>query len=74
MGVPDERFGEVGRAYVVVTPGATLDEASLRSWGRERLATFKVPRTFVAVPSLPRTVTGKVQKHRLGLDDPSTPR
>jgi acyl-CoA synthetase (AMP-forming)/AMP-acid ligase II len=44
----------------------SLDEASLRAWGRERLATFKVPRSFVAVASLPRTVTGKVQKHRLG--------
>jgi fatty-acyl-CoA synthase len=32
VGVPDERFGEVGRAYVVVAPGAALDEASLRSW------------------------------------------
>lgn len=66
VGVPDERFGEVGRAYVVLAPGAPLDEASLRSWGRERLATFKVPRSFVAVAALPRTVTGKIQKHRLG--------
>jgi len=57
----------------VLAPGAALDEASLRNWGRERLATFKVPRRFVAVKSLPRTVTGKVQKHRLGFDDPSTP-
>jgi fatty-acyl-CoA synthase len=69
VGVPDERFGEVGRAYVVVAPGAALDEASLRSWGRERLAAFKVPRSFVAVASLPRTVTGKVQKHLLGAGD-----
>ena len=66
IGVPDDRFGEVGCAYVVLAPGAILDEESLRGWGRERLATFKVPRTFVAVGSLPRTVTGKVQKHRLG--------
>ena len=66
VGVPDERFGEVGCAYVVLAAGAELDEASLRAWGRERLATFKVPRSFLAVTSLPRTVTGKVQKHRLG--------
>jgi fatty-acyl-CoA synthase len=69
VGVPDERFGEVGRAYVVLAPGASLDETSLRNWGRERLATFKVPRSFVAVALLPRTVTGKVQKHRLGASD-----
>ena len=68
VGVPDERFGEVGCAYVVLAPGAALDPASLRAWGRERLATFKVPRSFLAVTSLPRTVTGKVQKHRLGFD------
>jgi fatty-acyl-CoA synthase len=74
VGVPDDRFGEVGCAYVVLEPGVALDEASLRAWGRERLATFKVPRSFIAVASLPRTVTGKVQKHRLGFDDPSTPR
>jgi fatty-acyl-CoA synthase len=74
VGVPDERFGEVGCAYVVLAPGTALDEASLRAWGREHLATFKVPRSFIAVVSLPRTVTGKVQKHRLGLDDPATPR
>ncbi len=65
VGVPDDRFGEVGRAYVVLAPGTSLDEASLQGWGRERLASFKVPRSFVAVASLPRTVTGKVQKHRL---------
>jgi fatty-acyl-CoA synthase len=72
VGVPDERFGEVGCAYLVLAPGASLDEASLRGWGRERLATFKVPRTFIAVRSLPRTVTGKVQKHRLGSDGAET--
>jgi fatty-acyl-CoA synthase len=61
----DERWGEVGLAYVVAAEGATLDADALRRWGRERLASFKVPRRFVAVASLPKTVTGKVQKHRL---------
>jgi fatty-acyl-CoA synthase len=65
VGVPDPRWGEVGRAYVVLEPGATLNPEALTRFGRERLATFKVPHTFVAVPSLPRTASGKVQKHRL---------
>jgi acyl-CoA synthetase (AMP-forming)/AMP-acid ligase II len=65
VGVPDERWGEVGCAYVVLAPGAALDADALRGWGRERLASFKVPRSFVAVAALPKTVTGKVQKHRL---------
>jgi len=37
----------------------------VRAWGAERLARFKLPREFVALSSLPRTETGKVQKHRL---------
>ncbi len=65
VGVPDERWGEVGRAHVVLAPGASLDPEALQAWGRERLAVFKVPRQFVAEKELPRTVTGKVQKHRL---------
>jgi len=65
VGIPDERWGEVGRAYVVLAPGHRLDPDALREWGRERLAAFKLPREFVALASLPRTETGKVQKHRL---------
>lgn len=65
VGVPDERWGEAGRAYVVLAEGAALDEGALRAWGAERLARFKLPREFVPVASLPRTVTGKIQKHRL---------
>jgi fatty-acyl-CoA synthase len=64
-GVPDATYGEVGRAWVVLAEGALLDEEALRTWGRERLAAFKVPRRFVAVKELPRTETGKVQKFRL---------
>jgi fatty-acyl-CoA synthase len=65
VGVPDARWGEVGRAYVVLASGVRLDAEALRAWGRERLAAFKVPRSFVAVDSLPRNPSGKVQKHRL---------
>jgi len=65
VGVPDPEWGEVGRAYLVLRPGATLDAEALRSFGRERLASFKVPRSFVSISELPRTASGKVQKHRL---------
>jgi len=68
VGIPDERWGEVGRAYVVMAPSRHLDADALRRWGRERLAAFKVPREFVPVPGLPRTATGKVQKFLLGGD------
>jgi fatty-acyl-CoA synthase len=70
VGVPDDRWGEVGRAYVVLAEGHPLDADALREWGRERLAVFKVPAEFVAVPALPRTETGKIQKHRLVEGEP----
>jgi fatty-acyl-CoA synthase len=65
LGTPHPRWGEVGRAYVVLAPQAELDPEALIAWGRERLATFKVPASFVAVEALPKTETGKVQKFRL---------
>jgi fatty-acyl-CoA synthase len=68
VGVPDPRWGEAGRAYVVLNSDTALDAEALRSWGAERLAGFKLPREFVAVQTLPRTATSKVQKHRLGRD------
>jgi fatty-acyl-CoA synthase len=66
VGVPDPRWGEVGWAYLVLRPGARLDPDELARFGRERLAAFKVPQRFLAVSALPRTASGKVQKHLLG--------
>jgi fatty-acyl-CoA synthase len=71
IGVPDPRWGEVGRAFVVLADGAALDPEALTRFGSERLARFKVPREFVAVDALPRTVTGKVQKFLLGPREPA---
>ena len=65
VGVPDLRWGEVGEAHVVPEPGARLDPGALQAWGRERLASFKVPQHWVVEIRLPRTDTGKVQKHLL---------
>ena len=66
VGVPDERWGEVGRAFVVLRRRrARSTPTRCARFGRERLARFKVPRDFVAIDALPRTVTGKVQKFAL---------
>ena len=65
VGVPDPKWGEVGCAYVVPAEGARIDSEALREWGSQRLARFKLPKRFVEVAELPRTETGKVQKHRL---------
>jgi fatty-acyl-CoA synthase len=65
-GTPDQRWGEVGCAFVVMAPDATCDPEALRDWGREVLADFKIPRSFHAVEALPKSASGKIQKHRLG--------
>lgn len=63
VGVADPLRGEVPVAYVVADPG--FDDAAVRARLATQLASFKVPRGFVRVGSLPRTALGKVQKHLL---------
>ena len=65
IGVPDERLGEVGRAFVVPRPGAGLDEESVIAYTREHLANFKAPRSVRFVDELPRNAGGKVLKPQL---------
>ncbi|GAA3150122.1 3-((3aS,4S,7aS)-7a-methyl-1,5-dioxo-octahydro-1H- inden-4-yl)propanoate--CoA ligase FadD3 [Planomonospora alba] len=65
VGVPDARLGEVGRAYVVLRPGARAVPGELVAHCRELLANFKVPREVVVVDGLPRNAAGKVQKSEL---------
>ncbi|MDV3128719.1 3-((3aS,4S,7aS)-7a-methyl-1,5-dioxo-octahydro-1H-inden-4-yl)propanoate--CoA ligase FadD3 [Mycobacterium sp. 21AC1] len=62
IGVPDERLGEVGKAFVVVKAGAALDEDAVRTYAREHLANFKVPRSVEFLDVLPRNPGGKVVK------------
>jgi acyl-CoA synthetase (AMP-forming)/AMP-acid ligase II len=65
IGVPDERLGEVGKAYVVPRPGFALGEAAVLAFCRERLAGYKVPRLVVFRGDLPRTPAGKPLKRLL---------
>jgi acyl-CoA synthetase (AMP-forming)/AMP-acid ligase II len=65
IGVPDERMGEVGKAFVVPRVGASVDGAELIDWCRERLANYKVPRYVELVDALPKNATGKVTKNVL---------
>jgi acyl-CoA synthetase (AMP-forming)/AMP-acid ligase II len=62
VGVPDERLGEVGMAFVVPRPAARLTEADVIAWCRRELANFKVPRHVAIVAELPLNATGKVQR------------
>ncbi len=65
VGVPDERWGEVPRAFVSLVPGAELGEAELIAWVRDRLAPFKTPKSVVFLDDLPKGGTGKLQKQAL---------
>jgi len=65
IGVPDERLGEVGRAFVVARAGAGLDEQKVIAYTREHLANFKTPRSVRFVEKLPRNAGGKVLKPQL---------
>jgi acyl-CoA synthetase (AMP-forming)/AMP-acid ligase II len=65
VGVPDERMGEVGVAYVVPRPGATVDPDELIAWAKEHMANYKVPRRVEVVDELPLNASGKVLKYEL---------
>ena len=68
IGVPDARWGEVGRAFVIPRAGASLSEDQVIAHCAARLAKFKVPVRVVITDSIPRTASGKVQKHLLPRD------
>jgi fatty-acyl-CoA synthase len=61
VGVPDDKWGEVPKAFVTVKPGARLTEAELVAFCRQQLAAFKCPKSVV-FGDLPKTATGKIQK------------
>ena len=65
VGIADEKWGEVGCAHIVRVPGRALEEADVVAHCRARLARFKVPARIVFTDALPRTGSGKVQKHLL---------
>jgi acyl-CoA synthetase (AMP-forming)/AMP-acid ligase II len=65
VGMPDERLGEVGMAFVVPTRDAQLDPSELIAWARSTMANYKVPRAVEIVESLPVNAAGKVEKEVL---------
>jgi acyl-CoA synthetase (AMP-forming)/AMP-acid ligase II len=65
VGMPDERLGEVGVAFVVPRTGDSIDPDQLMAWCRDHMANFKVPRRIRVVESLPLNPTGKVLKFKL---------
>ncbi|MEV3859878.1 long-chain fatty acid--CoA ligase [Streptomyces sp. NPDC050095] len=65
IGVPDEKWGEVGRAVLVPRAGRSPDPAEVLASLDGRLARYKIPKSAVLVPDLPRTASGKLVKSRV---------
>jgi fatty-acyl-CoA synthase len=65
LGMPDERWGEVGMAVVVLRAGRSAEEAELLAFCRARLAAFKAPRAVRFTAELPRSPSGKLIKREL---------
>jgi fatty-acyl-CoA synthase len=62
VGVPDEKWGEVGRAFVVLAPSASLTVSELRDFLGDRLGRYKIPKYLDVLKELPRTGSNKVRK------------
>jgi fatty-acyl-CoA synthase len=66
LGRPDERWGEVGQAFIQLVPQAPpLPAGELHAFCCDRLAPYKIPKSFAFVADFPRTSAGKIQKHLL---------
>ncbi|MET9327626.1 class I adenylate-forming enzyme family protein [Tsukamurella sp. NPDC003166] len=65
VGVPDEKYFEVGAAILVASVGVSIDLDAIREFLAGNLAKFKIPKYFVVVSELPRNASGKVLKHVL---------
>jgi acyl-CoA synthetase (AMP-forming)/AMP-acid ligase II len=65
VGVPDERMGEVGMAFVVPATGTAPDPAEIIAWARDNMANYKAPAHVRVVEALPLNPSGKVLKYQL---------
>jgi acyl-CoA synthetase (AMP-forming)/AMP-acid ligase II len=65
FGIPSEEWGEAVHATVVLAPGASLTPEDIREFGKQHLASYKVPRSVDYVDELPRTGSGKILKRQL---------
>ena len=66
--IRDEKWGEVGRAMVVLKEGRALTSEDLMAELKKRLAKYKIPKSVVFIEALPRNAAGKVLKNRLRED------
>lgn len=72
-GIPDPYRGETVKAWVVIKPGESLDEAELKAWCKDRLAPYKIPTHVEFRKELPKTTVGKILRRELVRQQQQTP-
>ncbi len=65
VGLPDAHYGECVTAFIIPQPGKHIDGDAFKAFMKERLANFKVPKTFIEVTELPKSSTGKLLKREI---------
>lgn len=65
IGIPDEKWGETGKAFIVLKPGASLDPEDIKNYLAGKLARYKLPQEVIFVDSIPKSSVGKVLKKLL---------
>ncbi|HIE47624.1 TPA: AMP-dependent synthetase, partial [Candidatus Bipolaricaulota bacterium] len=65
VGVPDPKWGEVGKAFIVVKEGEELTQEDVIQWCLDRLAKYKIPKHIEFVEALPKNAAGKIMRHLL---------
>jgi len=65
VGVPNEHYGEEIAAVTVLAPGSTVTGEEIRTWAKQRLSAYKVPRLYSFVDALPKGPTGKILKRAI---------
>jgi len=68
LGVPHEKWGETGCAFIVVKAGRSLTEEEVMAYCKTQLATYKVPKSVVFLDELPHSANGKILKHEIPTD------
>ena len=65
VGVPDEKWGEVGKAFIVLKPGETMSDSEIFEFLKGKVAKYKIPKYVDFIEELPKTASGKIQKFLL---------
>ena len=65
FGIPSEEWGEIVHATIVLAPGTSLSVEEIKTFGKQHLASYKVPRSVDFIEELPRTGSGKILKRQL---------